>query len=202
MIEIINGDAAKNGGKYDMIFTDAPFEMSGAQLNSVFSGFDYDHLLLIASMHQILEFYKVTNLEFSFDMVVSFVKPKKSRNYAQPNYTHSNIVYFKKKEQKSAFDRRLIERQDYYSDEKTNYYPSIFHAPKRDLSYKYQKNQNMINDLLGAFDVTSVCDPFAGSGTTGIAAIEHGISCTLIERDNQAFSIMRQKLELLGVKND
>lgn len=199
MIKIINGDAAENSGKYDMIFTDPPFEMSGADLHATLSNFDFAHLFLICSMRQLIEFSEASELEFCFDIVISHVTPKKSKSYHQPNYTHSNAAYFKKKGEKSAFDRRQIQRHDYYSDKETHYYPTIFHAPKRDLDYKYQKNQNMVNDLLGAFHVKNVCDPFAGSGTTGVACLEHGKRCTLIERNKEAFVIMKQKFELLGV---
>ena len=38
----------------------------------------------------------------------------------------------------------------------------------------------MIGQLDGA---DSVIDPFAGSGTTGLACIKHGKQCVLIERD-------------------
>lgn len=199
MITLINGSAKNQSGQFDMIFTDPPFEMSGTELHDALSNFQFEHLVLIASMHQILDFAKATDLEFSFDMVVSFVKPKKSRNYAQPNYLHNNIIYFKKQGVASAFDRRMVARHDHYSDTKTNYYPSIFHAPKRDIDYKYQKNQNMINDLIGAFDVQSVCDPFAGSGTTGLACVEHNKTITLIEKDTEVFNLMKETFKLLGV---
>ncbi len=202
MITLINDSAGNRAGQFNLICTDPPFEMSGGELHAILNNYDFEHLLLIASMHQILYYAKRTDLEFSFDMVVSHVKPKKSRNYHQPNYLHSNIVYFKKAEAKSAFDRRLVERHDHYSDKKTNYYPSIFHAPKQDIVYKYQKNQNMINDLIGAFDVRSVCDPFAGSGTVGLACLEHGKDCTLIERDKEAFNIMKQQFDCLGESHE
>ncbi len=199
MITLINDSASNCTGTFDLICTDPPFEMKGHELHSMLSNFQFEHLVLIASMHQILQFAKITDLEFSFDMVVSHIKPKKSRNYHQPNYLHSNIVYFKKADVRSAFDRRLVQRHDHYSDKKSNYYPSIFHAPKTDSVYKYQKNQNMMNDLIGAFDVQTVCDPFAGSGTTGLACLEHGKSCTLIEKNTEPFEIMQQQFELLGV---
>jgi len=198
MIKIINDDAKNHGAKFDMVFTDPPFEMSGSNLKSVFDCYDFDHLVLIASLHQIIDFAKKTDLDFCFDLVVSHITPKKSKSYAQPNYLHSNVAYFKRKGVKSVFDRRRVVRQDHYSDTTTNYYPTIFHAPKNDLQYKYQKNQGMIDDLLGAFDVGTVCDPFAGSGTTGLAALEHGMDCTLIEQCADAFAIMQSNFQMLG----
>lgn len=202
MIRIINDDARNHGARFDMIMTDPPFEMSGQDLLSVLDCYEYDHLVLIASLHQIIDFAKQTELEFGFDLVVSHVTPKKSKSYAQPNYLHSNVVYFKRKGVKSAFDRRKVVRQDHYSDDANHYYPSIFHAPKNNLQYKYQKNQAMIDDLLGAFDVQSVCDMFAGSGTTGLAAYEHGLDCTLIEQDADAFKILKTNFRMLGLCDD
>lgn len=200
MIKIINDDAKNQGGSYDLIFTDPPFEMGGGELHNVLNHFDFDHLLLICSMHQLLDFAKLSDLSFCFDLVVSHVTPKKSKSYQQPHYLHSNIAYFKREGIKSAFDRRRAQRHDQYADEGTHYYPSIFHAPKRDLDYKYQKNQNMVNDLLGAFDVKSVCDPFAGSGSTGLGCLEGGIDdFTLIEKSTDALKIMQQTFDLLGV---
>lgn len=184
----------------DLIFTDPPFNMSGEKLFNIFNNFQYKHLLLICTMRQCLEFYKKSNeLDFCFDLVLDHSVPKKSRSYNTPNILHSCIVYFKKTDEKSAFDRRLIKRCDHYSDDKDNYYyPSIFKAPKIDMKYKYQKNQNMINDLVGSFNVKSVCDPFAGSGTVGLACLEHNKDCYLFEQDDIAFNILENNLSLFS----
>ena len=198
MIKLINGDAKEHGASFDMIFIDPPFEMSGYDLKVILDCYEYDHLVLIASLHQIIDFAKNTDMEFGFDLVISHVTPKKSKSYAQPNYLHSNVAYFKQKGVRSVFDRRRIERQDHYSDKMTHYYPTIFHAPKNNLQYKYQKNQAMIDDLLGAFKVKTVCDMFAGSGTTGVAALTHDMDCTLIEQDADVFEIMQKTFRLLG----
>ncbi|TYA48461.1 site-specific DNA-methyltransferase [Aggregatibacter actinomycetemcomitans] len=114
----------------------------------------------------------------------------------------TTILYFKKPGIKSAFDRRRVQRNDVYSDENNYYFPSIFHAPKTAMTYKYQKNQNMINDLIGSFDVKSLLDPFAGSGTTAYACAEHGIDAYCIEQDKSAFEIMKNNLRMLLIYND
>jgi len=198
MIKLINDNAKNNSGRFDLLFTDPPFEMSGSDLLSVLNCYGYDHLLLICSAHQMLDLYKLSDLDFAWQMVLDFKTPTKNRSYAQPHILHANIAYFRKKGVKSAFDRRKVVRQDHYSDSDNHYYPSIFHAPKNNMQYKYQKNQAMIDDLLGAFDVQTVCDPFAGSGTTGLAALEHGMDCTLIEQCADAFAIMQSNFQMLG----
>ncbi|MFC0996928.1 DNA methyltransferase [Pasteurella multocida] len=195
MIKLIHGDSLKTDvPAVDMIFTDPPFEMSGKDLLKVLNNFDYKHLVLICSMHQALDLYKLSDLDFAFQLVISHMTPTKNRSYQQPHIVHSNVMYFRKHGVKSAFDRRRVQRYDTYSDEKTAYFPSIFHAPKTDLVYKYQKNQNMINDLIGSFDVESVLDPFAGSGTTLLACLEHKIKhAFMIEKDKEAFQIMKNQ---------
>lgn len=203
MIRIYHGDAGKlQMPAVDMIFTDPPFEMSGVQLKSILDNFEYQHLLLICSLHQALELYKISDFEFSFDLVISHISPKKSRNYQMPNMLHSNAIYFRKPNIKSVFDRRRVQRYDVYSDEDSAYYPSIFHAPKKNLTYKYQKNQNMINDLIGSFDVKSVLDPFAGSGTTAFACAERNIDAYCIEQNKSAFDIMKNNLQMLSIYNN
>ncbi|WP_424411271.1 DNA methyltransferase [Pasteurella sp. PK-2025] len=195
MMKLIHGDSSKvEIPAVDMVFTDPPFEMSGKDLLKVLNNFDYKHLVLICSMHQALDLYKLSELDFSFQLVISHMTPTKNRSYQQPHIVHSNVMYFRKSGVKSAFDRRRVQRYDTYSDEKTAYFPSIFHAPKTDLVYKYQKNQNMINDLVGSFDVESVLDPFAGSGTTLLACLEHKIKhAFMIEKDKEAFEIMKNQ---------
>jgi DNA modification methylase len=42
-----------------------------------------------------------------------------------------------------------------------------------------------------------VLDPFAGSGTTGLACLELGIPCVLIEREKEYFEIACQRLQAL-----
>ena len=133
MIRIINDDAKKHGASYNMVFTDPPFEMSGQELIGVLGRYDYDHLLMICSAHQMLDLYKHSDLYFAWQMVLDFKTPTKNRSFAQPHITHANIAYFRKKGVKSAFDRRKVVRQDHYSDDANHYYPSVFHAPKQDM---------------------------------------------------------------------
>lgn len=202
MITLIKGSALSvNVRPIDMIFTDPPFEMGGKTLFCVLNRFEYNHLLLICSMHQALELYPLlqNDFKFGFDLVISHISPKKSRNYAQPNMLHSNVLYFYRKSVKSAFDRRKIDRHDVYSDDVSHYYPSIFHAPKHNLVYKYQKNQDVITDLVGSFDVKSILDPFAGSGTTALGCYEHNIDGIMIEQNDEAFEIMKQQCKVLSL---
>ncbi|MBK7543182.1 MAG: hypothetical protein IPI57_15810 [Candidatus Competibacteraceae bacterium] len=96
-----------------------------------------------------------------------------------------NRTYFKKPEAKSAFDRYSRQRSDTFSAE-PGYWPTIFHAPRQNVkAHGLAKNQAVITDILGSFTVRSVIDPFAGSGTTGMAAYDLGLDCLMIEKDKR-----------------
>ena len=41
----------------------------------------------------------------------------------------------------------------------------------------------------------SILDPFAGTGTTGVAASRLGFSCTLIEQNPEMEAVIRRRLE-------
>ena len=194
-ITLIHGDAADHGRAADMILTDPPYEMPGAELARIIGGFDAPHLVLITTMRQLLDFLPRTDWRLNFDFVLDGVAPKKSKSLQQPNYTHQTGVYLTRPNVKSVFGRKLRQRSDVF--EANGYWPTIFHAP-RTSAHGYAKNLAAITDLLGSFDVKSVVDPFAGSGTTALAAFELDILCTTIERDANVFAFLRKNLKFLG----
>ena len=54
------------------------------------------------------------------------------------------------------------------------------------LVHPTQKPVELISEIVGQLDgVETVVDPFAGSGTTGLACMKHGLKCVLIERDEE-----------------
>lgn len=164
----------------DLIVADPPFEMNGVDLDAEIENFDAPHLLLITSMKQAIEFSKVTDMCFCFDLVLDLVSPKKSKSFHQPFYTHVNILYFKKNGVKTIFDRREGSRRDTYT---SNFFPSIIRAPKSSKESCYQKNLHAAIDLLSYFSANSIIEPFAGSGTFSIAAHENKMQATAIECD-------------------
>ena len=196
-ITLIHGDAADHGRAADLILTDPPYEMSGSELARIIGGFDAPHMVLITTMRQLLDFLPRTDWKLNFDFVLDGVTPKKSKSLQQPNYTHQTGVYLTRPGVKSAFGRKLRQRSDVF--EANGYWPTIFHAP-RTSAHGYAKNLAAITDLLGSFDVQSVIDPFAGSGITALAAFELCLVATAIERDADAFALMRANLKFLGVR--
>lgn len=198
-IKLIHGDALKHSVTADMILTDPPFDMSVSKLCNIILNQDSKHLLLITTMRQLLDLHPLLGWKLSFDFVLDSVAPKKSNSKQQPNYTHNTGVYLHHPDVKSLFNRKLRQRSDVF--EGNGYWPTIFHAPReRAQVHGMAKNTDAITDLLGSFDVQSVVDPFAGSGTTGIAAFELDIDCTLIELSETNCSTIRQTFSFFGMK--
>lgn len=187
---LIHGDAENHGRACDLILTDPPYDMPGAELARILGKFDAQHLVLLTTMRQLLDFMPRTSWRLAFDFVWDGVMPKKSKSYAQPNYVHQTGVYLTKPGVRSAFDRRKRQRSDTF--EANGYWPTIFRAPRDNVQeHGHAKNAQCITDLLGSFGVRNVCDPLAGSGATGIAAYDLGIPCTLIERDDETFAELK-----------
>ena len=167
-------------------------------LAEILQRYDAPHLVLIATMRQILAFAPLSPWAFSFDFVLDGVMPKQSKSRQQPNYTHQTGAYFKKPEAKSAFDRYSRQRSDTFSAE-PGYWPTIFHAPRQNVkAHGLAKNQAVITDILGSFTVRSVIDPFAGSGTTGMAAYDLGLDCLMIEKDSAHVATIKKLLRFVG----
>lgn len=193
MIKLINDDANNIKMAADIIMTDPPFDMSGHDIYKVLSNYDAKHLLLICTLKQLLEFDKYTDFKFSFHLVFDFHSPKKSMSMRQPFYIHYNVVYYKKG--KSAFNRSRGHRRDVFTKD---YFPSIFSAPRNGRE-SYAKDIGAMTDLLSYFDVKSVVDPFAGSGTTGLACLDNDINCTLIEIDKDRAAKIKDTFKFLGI---
>ncbi len=196
MINIIHGDAKDHNIKADLMFTDPPYELNGEELHTIIKGYDIDHLVLITSLRQLFEFVKHTELIFSFDFVLDAVVPKKSKALHQPNYTHQNGVYFRKEGVKSAFNRKLRTRSDAYSD--NGYWPTLIRSVRSNMkAHGMAKNETTIADIIGSFEVKTVVDPFAGSGSTGLAAFELDKDCTLIDIDLKNIESMQKTFKFL-----
>lgn len=100
---------------------------------------------------------------------------------------------------KSLFDRKKRARHDTYDG--NGYWPTILRSPRnrmKDLGYA--KNTQALTDIIGCFDVKSVGDIFAGSGTTAFAAFELDLDCTIIELNIDLCDQIMQQFNLLGAK--
>ena len=193
-ITLINDDASNHSLTADMIVTDPPFEMTGQQIHEIISKYNAPNLLLICSLRQLVEFANLTSYKMGFDFVLDLVAPKQSKSQRQPNYIHAHAVYFYKS--KSAFNRKHGERSDVFTK---GYCPTIIRANReRNGEHGMAKNETAIRDMLSFFEINSVIDMLAGSGTTALACFELDIDCTLIEEDAQHFEQMKQTFEFLG----
>ena len=193
-ITLINDDASNHSLTADMIVTDPPFELSGQQIHEIISKYNAPNLLLICSLRQLIEFASLTDYKLGFDFVLDLVAPKQSKSQRQPNYIHAHAVYFYKS--KSTFNRQHGERSDTFTK---GYYPTIIRANReRNGEHGMAKNEQAIQDMLSFFEINSVIDMFAGSGTTGLACYELDLDCTLIEKDIEHFEQMQQTFKFLG----
>lgn len=199
MIKLICGDAGEvQPQTSDLIFTDPPFDMDAKALHDRLMRHQFQHLVMICTMRQILDFHKITDLHFCFDFVLDCVQPRTMKSTKNPHRTHVTGVYYRRPNVKSAFDVKNRQRSDVFSH--AFYWPSIIRAPReRAEEHTLAKNTKAVTDIIGSFDVQSVLDPFAGSGTTGLACLELDIPCTLIERDAALVEQMRQTFRFFGV---
>lgn len=198
-LKVINADAATQQIKADMIVTDPPFEMDGKKLADILSNYDADHLLLICSMRQVLELYKYADhWKLSFQLVMELCVPNRPIHYHLPAYTHCLVCYFTKGKAKSKFNRKGCLRADTHEP---SYFPSIIHAPReRRTEHGHAKNQQALKDVLACFDVKSIVDPFAGSGTTGLVCNDLNIDCTMIEMDKANCDLIAKSLRFFGIE--
>ncbi|HHC7130695.1 TPA: hypothetical protein ACN37W_004530 [Vibrio parahaemolyticus] len=200
-LNVINADAALQTVKCDMIVTDPPFDMSGQRLANIISQQQSDHLLLITTMRQLIEFTKNSEWNLAFDFILDHVVPKKSKSVHQPNYIHSTCVYMTRNGAKSLFNRKRRERSDTYDG--NGYWPTILKAPRNRMSeLGYAKNTQALTDVIGSFDVKHIADIFAGSGTTAFAAFELDVDCTLIELDSSLCDSIKQQFKFMDVKQE
>lgn len=185
-IKLNNCDSELVIASADIIFTDPPFDMSADKLSKVLGNVDSNHLVLITTMRQLVDLLKLGEWELSFDFVLDAVTPKKSKTIHQPNYTHSTGAYLTRNNVKSIFNRKLRQRSDTFDN--NGYWPTVIRAPRERLQeHGMAKNEQAVTDILGSFNAKSVYDPFAGSGTVGLAAIELGMSCELTELCEESY---------------
>lgn len=198
-IKINKGDAINFKETIDLILTDPPYDLDAKVLSKIINKNKCDHLVLITTMKQLIEFLRVTDWSLSFDFVLDAVMPKKSKSKHTPHYTHQTVVYLTRNGAKSKFNRTLRTRSDTYDGK--NYWPTIIRAPRQNTQeHGLAKNQNAITDILGSFDISVVYDPFSGSGTTAIAAWNLDIDCIVTEINDKHAELIENKFKFLGVK--
>ena len=199
-LKIIEGDAREHSGSADILFTDPPFDMTGKALASILARYRSEHLVLITSMRQLLEFVAATDWQLAFDFVLDAVQPKESKAVHQPHYTHQTGVYLRKPGARSIFDRKRRARSDLFED--NGYWPTVIRAPReRGGVHGQAKSVQAVTDILGSFRADSVIDPFAGSFTTLLAAADIGIDAVGIERVPSLCAQARKSLRFLGLND-
>lgn len=202
-IKLNHADARDIKTSCDLIFTDPPFDMHGGEVNKILRGISCNHLFLICTMRQLIELMQESTItdnkewSYSFSTVLDLSTPRnKPKNIRQIHYTHANGIYLMRKGEKSRFNRRLRERSDAFDN--NGYWSSVIRANSTGRqNHGMAKNQQAITDILGSFEISSVYDPFAGSGTTGFAAYELGLDCELTECNDDFFKQLQKTFRFL-----
>ena len=97
--------------------------------------------------------------DFAFDYEPIFVK-------------WHGVPMLRKEGRKSCFFSHVKPQSNFNGDQK--------------LVHPTQKPVGLISEIVGQLDgVKAVIDPFAGSGTTGLACLKHGLKCIMIEKDEE-----------------
>ena len=93
-IKLLNADARAVALAADLVMTDPPFDMKGDELAGILRRIGSDHLVLVTTMQQLLQFAaSAPEWKMSFDFVLDASMPKKSKNVRAPHYTHATGVY-------------------------------------------------------------------------------------------------------------
>lgn len=146
-----------------------------------------------------MDFAAQTDWKLSFDFVLDAVAPKKSNSLHQPNYLHQTCVYMTRGAAKSAFNRKRRQRSDVF--EGNGYWPTIIRANREGMQdHGHTKNLGAVTDIIGSFDVGSIADPFAGSGTTGLAAQELDLDCLMVEKSAENIALIKKRFLFIGYK--
>ena len=196
-IQLIHDDAVNVKMTADLIVTDPPYEMSGAELAKILGGIECEHLVLITTMSQLIELVNSSDWKVNFDFVLDAVVPKKSKSIRQPNYTHQTGVYLTRNNAKSIFNRKLYQRSDAFDNK--GFWSTVIRAPRnRSREHGHAKNEQALIDIIGAFEADTVIDCFAGSGTTGMACFELDKKCVLVEKDRDTYTTLQQQFRFLN----
>lgn len=87
---------------------------------------------------------------------------------------------------------------------KRGVYTHCVNGPERDGRHPTEKPRRLMAEILGDFTYPeeTILDPFAGSGTTGVAAVQMGRNFIGIERDPKYFAIMCDRIEKAQRQSD
>jgi site-specific DNA-methyltransferase (adenine-specific) len=122
---------------------------------------------------------------------------------------HDNILYYAKDAARVFFDAQAVERIPYMAPElvgpekaargklptDTWWHTIVSPTGKEKLGYPTQKPLGILRRIVSASCPRggTVLDFFAGSGTAGAAALEHGASFVLVDASIEAIAVMRRR---------
>lgn len=176
--------------KADIIVTSAPPKIKGKKLASIIDSYKQDHLILLCSMQQFLEFVKYSSFEpvFDFPFDISTASKKISTSKNQLNYIHINAVYMTRNNAESILSRKCS---------KQNGAQPQVHYPTIPTVQRIQTEA--IKEILKFFDVKTVLDIFTGSGVTALACAELEIKSILVTKISEYSNTIEKLLKYLNL---
>ena len=221
MIELINGDCREILPRYDrmkmIIVTDPPFNI-GYKYNKYKDKMDKaEYLAMLSNIckggHSVIIHYPESLYSLSVSMgrppekVVSWVYNSNTKKQ------HRDIAFFGiypdfskvKQPYKNPNDKRvkkLIESGRHGTDIYDWWFINqVKNVSKEKTSHPCQMPLQVMENIIAILpDDYMICDPFMGSGTTGVACRKQNRSFIGIEIDKQYFEIAKQRIE--GVNNE
>lgn len=181
MIEIVHGDGLENIREYNFhfhIITDPPYEMDMDELYLKLRG---------QSSGTIIMFSYLGDIPRGADEYHVWVKQPNAKNISKKNRDLVEAI--------SVFhgDRPIHNSPKYNYTQSTNVHYDLV---VEKLVHPHQKPVELMRRLIRNFTNSEdmIVDPFAGSGTTLIAAKEEGRGCIGFEIDEARFKIIQERI--------
>ena len=174
---------------FDACVTDPPYGLPGEEL------FTYVESGLALVRYQvaaiILDWRNPIRAENKVGEIVweyGWVSGGRARKKSGVNHTHNTIHLLGDATKMRFTDGSIIKRQPGFSSPR-----QCSFAVKS--GHKYEKPVALMSWILERMDANVVCDPFMGSGTTGVAAVRLGRRFVGIEIDRAAFDVACKRIE-------
>jgi len=117
-----------------------------------------------------------------------WVSGGRSRATSGVNHTHNTIHLLGDAKKMRFTDGSIIKRQPGFSSPRQCSFASKS-------GHKYEKPVALMSWLLERMDGNTVCDPYMGSGSTGVAAVRLGRRFVGIEIDRNHFDVACERIE-------
>lgn len=173
-------------GAWDHAFNPAPI---AAEMDRVLT--DHGQIYLFTASMLIAEWINILGRQFSGWKVLTWCKPDPLPQIRKRHWTSATefVLWF----WRGRYTFNFTKHKEMYS-----YW--LMPAPGKNRSPRYHANEKPLRIVQQQVEVSTnpgdtVLDPFAGSGTTGVACVRTGRRFIGIEQDQGYFDIARRRIE-------